>query len=50
MTQEERMHSTTWNDIQAVDDVTHVVDEQLLNKSEDELKVWACVMTQYNVK
>ena len=50
MTQEERMHATTWSNILAVDDVNKGVDEQLVTKSEDALKVWAYVMTQYNLK
>ena len=44
------MHTTTWSNIPAVDDVTHVIDEQLLTQSKDELKVWAYIMTQYNLK
>jgi hypothetical protein len=50
LTKKERMHVTTWISAQAVDDVTHSVDTELLTKSEDKLKAWAYKMTQYNLK
>jgi hypothetical protein len=51
MTKEERIHMTTWSGVdQAVDNVVHAIDEELVTESEDELKVWAYVMTQYNLK
>jgi hypothetical protein len=51
MTKEERIHAMTWSGMeQAVDNVVHAIDEELVTKSEDKLKVWAYVMTQYNLK
>ncbi len=51
MTKEERIHATTWSGMeQAVDNVVHTIDDELVTKSEDKLKVWAYVMTQYNLK
>jgi hypothetical protein len=51
MTKEERIHAVTWSGVeQAVDDMVHTIDKELVTKSEDELKVWAYVMTQYNLK
>jgi hypothetical protein len=51
MRKEERIHATVWSGVeQAVDDVVHTIDKKLVTKSEDELKVWANVMTQYNLK
>ena len=45
------MHTTTWTGTTTKqDDTNHIVDEQLVTESEDELKVWAYVMTQYNLK
>jgi hypothetical protein len=51
MTKEERIHTTTWSGVeQVVDDMVHTIDKELVTKSEDELKVWAYMMTQYNLK
>jgi hypothetical protein len=51
MTREERIHATTWSGTgQAVDNVVHTIDKELVTNLEDELKVWAYVMTQYNLK
>jgi hypothetical protein len=51
MKKEERIHATTWSGVeQAVDDVVHTIDKELVTKSEAKLKVWAYVMTQYNLK
>jgi hypothetical protein len=51
MTREEWIHVTTWSGTgQAVDDVVHTIDKELVTNSEDKLKVWAYVMTQYNLK
>ena len=45
------MHATTWTGTTTQqDDTDHIVDEQLATESEDELKVWAYIMTQYNLK
>ncbi len=50
-TKEERMHATTWTGTTMVqDDTDHVIDKELMTTSEDEFKVWAYVMTQYNLK
>ena len=32
------------------DDMEHIIDKELVMKSEDEFKVWAYVMMQYNLK
>ena len=32
------------------DDMEHIIDKELVTKSEDEFKVWAYVMMQYNLK
>jgi hypothetical protein len=51
MTREERIHARTWSGTgQAVDDVVHTIDKELVTNLEDKLKVWAYVMTQYNLK
>jgi hypothetical protein len=54
MSKEEQIHATTWNNISHleswVDDTVHVIDPALITSSEDELKVWGYVMTQYNLK
>jgi len=45
------MHATTWTGTTTKqDDTEHIIDEQLVTESEDELKVWAYIMTQYNLK
>ena len=50
-TRAERMHATTWMGTTTKQDNTeHVIDEQLVTESKDELKVWAYIMTQYNLK
>ncbi len=50
-TRAERMHATTWTGTTTKqDDTDHIVDEQLVTESKDELKVWAYIMTQYNLK
>ena len=50
-TKEERMHATTWTGTTMIqDDTDHVIDKELVTESEDEFKVWAYVMTQYNLK
>jgi hypothetical protein len=35
---------------QAVDNVVHTINKELVTNLEDKLKVWAYVMTQYNLK
>ena len=50
-TREERMHATTWTGTTTKqDDTEHIIDNQLVTESEDELKIWAYIMTQYNLK
>ncbi len=47
MMREERIHATTWSEVeQDVDDVMHTIDMDLVAKLEDKLKVWAYLMTQ----
>jgi hypothetical protein len=53
MTKEERIHATTLSMIHLeskVDKTVHRIDAGLITKSEDEMKVWAFLMTQYNLK
>jgi hypothetical protein len=51
MMREERIHATTWSEIeQEVNDVMHTIDIDLVAKLEDKLKVLAYLMTQYNLK
>ena len=45
------MHATTWTGTTSTcDDTEHTIDKELVTKSEEEFKVWAYVMTQYNLK
>ena len=45
------MHATTWTGTTTKqDDTEHIIDNQLVTESEDELKIWAYIMTQYNLK
>ena len=51
MTREERLHVTTWSDTEPpINNTEHAVDPELLTDSEDEIKVWGYLMTQYNLK
>ncbi len=51
MTREEMMHTTTYTQKEPkIDDTEHAVDPKLLTNSEDEMKVWGFLMTQYNLK
>ncbi len=53
MSKEERLHATTFSNMDVeprVDCTQHVVDPELVTKSEDEMKVWGYLMTQYNLK
>jgi hypothetical protein len=51
MTREEWLHATTWLDAEPpINDTEHAVDPELLTDSEDKIKVWSYLMTQYNLK
>ncbi len=51
MTRKEQLHATTWSDTEPpINDTEHAVDPELLTDLEDEIKVWAYLMTQYNLK
>jgi hypothetical protein len=51
MTKQERVHTTTWCDAEStIDDAKHAIDPALVTDSKDEMKVWAYLMTQYNLK
>jgi hypothetical protein len=52
MTKEERVHTTMWTETTTptVDDTEHIVDKELVTQSENEVKVWGYIMTQYNLK
>ena len=51
MTREEMMHATTYTQKEpGIDNTEHTVDPKLLTNSEDEMKVWGYLMTQYNLK
>jgi hypothetical protein len=51
MMREEWMHAMTWSDTPPpIDDTEHTVDLELVTDSENEMKVWGYLMTQYNLK
>jgi hypothetical protein len=51
LTREEMMHATTYTQNEPeIDDTEHAVDPKLLTNSEDKMKVWGYLMTQYNLK
>ena len=52
MTKEEQRLFTSSSDSPEplIDDTIHRVDKTLITRSEDKLKVWGYVMTQYNLK
>ncbi len=51
MTKQERVHTTMWcDDEHTIDDIEHTTDPDLVTDSEDEMKVWAYLMMQYNLK
>jgi hypothetical protein len=51
MAREEMMYATTYTQKKPeIDDTEHTVDPKLLTNSEDEMKVWGYLMTQYNLK
>jgi hypothetical protein len=50
---EERIHATTSSIIHLepkIDETVHRIDAELITKLEDKIKVWAYLMTQYNLK
>ena len=50
-TKEERVHATMWTGtFMTQDDTEHVINKDLVTQLEDEFKVWAYVITQYNLK
>jgi hypothetical protein len=53
MSKEERLLATTTSnaiELDMINDVEHKVDPQLTTMSEDEVKVWGYIMTQYSLK
>jgi hypothetical protein len=53
MSKEQRLLATTMSNIlvcDMIDDVKHKIDPELVTESEDEIKVWGYIMTQYNLK
>ena len=51
MTKEERLLATTTSPMEAtIDDATHKIDPKLCTTSQEEMMVWAYMMTQYNLK
>ena len=51
MTKEERLLATTTLPMEpTIDDTTHTIDPKLCTTSEEEMMVWAYIMTQYNLK
>ncbi len=51
MTKEERLLATTTSPMEAtIDDATHEIDSKLCTTSQEEMMVWAYMMTQYNLK
>jgi hypothetical protein len=51
MTKEERLLATTTLPMEATtDDATHKIDPKLCTTSQEEMMVWAYMMTQYNLK
>jgi hypothetical protein len=51
MTREEMMHATTYRQKEPeIDDAEHTIDPELVTNSEDEMKVWGYLMTQYSLK
>ncbi len=53
MSKEEKMHATTSSQMDLEPEVNctqHIVDPELMTESEDEMKVWGYLMTQYNLK
>ncbi len=53
MTKEARIHATKSSIIHLepkVDETVHRIDAELITKSEEKMKVWAYLMTQFNLK
>ena len=51
MTKEERLLATTTLPMEpTIDDTTHAIDPKLCATSQEEMMVWAYIMTQYNLK
>ena len=51
MTNEERLLAMMTSPMEAmIDDATHKIDPKLCTKSQEEMMVWAYMMTQYNLK
>ncbi len=53
MSKQERMHTTTSSQMDVepeVDCTQHVIGPELVTESEDKMKVWGYLMTQYNLK
>jgi hypothetical protein len=51
MTKEERLLATTTSPMEpTIDDTTNKIDPKLRTMSEEEMMVWAYLMTQYNLK
>ncbi len=51
MTREKMMHATIYTQKEPeIDNMEHTVDPELLTNSEDKMKVWGYLMTQYNLK
>jgi len=51
MTKEERLLATTTSPMEAtIDDAMHKIDPKLFTTSQEEMMVWAYMMTQYNLK
>jgi hypothetical protein len=53
MSNEERMHATTSSQMDLeleVDCTQHIADPELMTESEDKMKIWEYLMTQYNLK
>ena len=50
MTREERLLATTTSPMEAmIDDAMHKIDPKLCTTSQEEMMVWAYMMTQYNL-
>jgi hypothetical protein len=52
MSKEKHMLTTTSSDIpnKMIEDAVHKADPEMMTESEDKMKVWGYLMTQYNLK
>ncbi len=51
MMKQEQIHATTWSETTfAIDNTKHTINPELVAESEDEMKVWGYLTTQYNSK